>query len=94
MRLQGKTALVTAAGQGIGKATALKVAAAGATTIIVARGEEELFATRDEIIAARTAAGQPVDGPLDPPLPPVDAENLTEDIADNLSDDTLDPRPA
>ena len=56
--------------------------------------EAEMRRVRDEIIAARTAAGQPVDGPLDPPLPPVDAENLTEDIADNLSDDTLDPRPA
>ena len=31
MRLQGKTALVTAAGQGIGKATALALAAEGAT---------------------------------------------------------------
>ena len=30
MRLQGKTALVTAAGQGIGKASALALAAQGA----------------------------------------------------------------
>ena len=31
MRLQGKTALITAAGQGIGKAAALAMAAEGAT---------------------------------------------------------------
>eukprot|EP01036_Dinobryon_divergens_P054992 gene54992-73464_t len=33
MRLQGKTALVTAAGQGIGKASALAMAAEGAQVI-------------------------------------------------------------
>ena len=31
MRLKGKTALITAAGQGIGRATALAMAAEGAT---------------------------------------------------------------
>ena len=48
----GKVVLITGGSSGIGKASAIKVAEAGAKVIIVARGEEELFATRDEIIAA------------------------------------------
>ena len=51
-KVKGKVVLITGGSSGIGKATALKVAAAGAVTVIVARGEEELFATRDEITAA------------------------------------------
>jgi NAD(P)-dependent dehydrogenase (short-subunit alcohol dehydrogenase family) len=48
-RVQDKVVLITGASSGIGRAAAIKVAAAGACTIIVARGEEELFKTRDEI---------------------------------------------
>lgn len=51
-KVKNKVVLITGGSSGIGKATALKVAEAGAITVIVARGEEELFATRDEIIAA------------------------------------------
>lgn len=51
-RVEGKVVLITGASSGIGRSAALKVAAAGAVTIIVARGQEELFKTRDEIIAA------------------------------------------
>jgi NAD(P)-dependent dehydrogenase (short-subunit alcohol dehydrogenase family) len=51
-RVQDKVVLITGASSGIGLAAAQKVAAAGATTIIVARGEEELFKTRDAIRAA------------------------------------------
>jgi NAD(P)-dependent dehydrogenase (short-subunit alcohol dehydrogenase family) len=51
-RVQDKVVLITGASSGIGRAAAIKVAAAGATTIIVARGEEELFKTRDEIRAS------------------------------------------
>ena len=51
-KVKGKVVLITGGSSGIGKAAALKVAAAGAITVIVARGEEELFATRDEIIKA------------------------------------------
>ena len=51
-RIGGKVVLITGGSSGIGRATAEKVAAAGATTIIVARGEEELFKTRDELNAA------------------------------------------
>src|SRR5690606_26016615 len=51
-KVAGKVVLITGASSGIGRAAAFKVAAAGAKTVIVARGEEELFKTRDEIIAA------------------------------------------
>lgn len=51
-KVNGKVVVITGGSAGIGKAAALKVAAAGAKTVIVARGEEELHATRDEIIAA------------------------------------------
>lgn len=51
-RVEGKVVLLTGASSGIGRSAAFKVAAAGAITIIVARGQEELFKTRDEIIAA------------------------------------------
>ncbi|MDY0021673.1 SDR family oxidoreductase [Arenimonas caeni] len=48
----GKVVLITGGSSGIGKATAQKVAEAGAKVIIVARGQDELHATRDEILAA------------------------------------------
>ena len=48
----GKVVLITGGSSGIGKASAIKVAEAGAKVIIVARGEQELFQTRDEINAA------------------------------------------
>lgn len=51
-KVKDRVVLITGASSGIGRAAALKVAAAGAKTVIVARGEEELFKTRDEIIAA------------------------------------------
>jgi NAD(P)-dependent dehydrogenase (short-subunit alcohol dehydrogenase family) len=51
-RVKGKVIVVTGASSGIGKATALKMAAAGAKVILVARGEEKLLETRKEIEAA------------------------------------------
>ncbi|ODU47981.1 SDR family oxidoreductase [uncultured Aquimonas sp.] len=51
-RVEGKVVLITGASSGIGRSAAFKLAAAGAVTVIVARGQEELFKTRDEIIAA------------------------------------------
>jgi NAD(P)-dependent dehydrogenase (short-subunit alcohol dehydrogenase family) len=51
-KVANKVVLVTGGSSGIGRSTALKVAEAGAKTIIVARGEKELMATRDEIVAA------------------------------------------
>ena len=47
-----KVVVITGGSSGIGRASAIKVAEAGAKVIIVARGEEELFKTRDEINAA------------------------------------------
>jgi NAD(P)-dependent dehydrogenase (short-subunit alcohol dehydrogenase family) len=48
-RLDGKTALVTGAGRGIGRATALALAAAGAELILVSRTPSELDEVAREI---------------------------------------------
>ena len=51
-KVKGKVVVITGGSSGIGLATAQKVAAAGAVTVIVARGEEELFKARDAMKAA------------------------------------------
>ena len=51
-KVENKVVLITGGSSGIGKASAIKIAEAGAKVIIVARGEKELFETRDGIIAA------------------------------------------
>ena len=48
-RVKNKAIVVTGASSGIGKATALKLASAGAKVMLVARGEEKLLETRKEI---------------------------------------------
>ena len=50
--VRGKVVLITGASSGIGKATAVKVADAGATVLLVARSVEKLEETKDEIVAA------------------------------------------
>jgi short-subunit dehydrogenase len=50
--VRGKIVLITGASSGIGRATAVKVADAGATVLLVARSLDKLEETRDEIIAA------------------------------------------
>jgi NAD(P)-dependent dehydrogenase (short-subunit alcohol dehydrogenase family) len=50
-RLTNKTALVTGAGRGIGRATALLLADCGARVILTARGREEIEAAAQEIRA-------------------------------------------
>ena len=50
--INGRTVIITGASSGIGRATALKVAAAGGVPLLVARGMEKLEALRDEIQAA------------------------------------------
>jgi NAD(P)-dependent dehydrogenase (short-subunit alcohol dehydrogenase family) len=51
-RIKDKVVVVTGASSGIGKATALKLASAGAKVMLVARGEEKLLDTKKEIEAA------------------------------------------
>jgi NAD(P)-dependent dehydrogenase (short-subunit alcohol dehydrogenase family) len=50
--VRGKVVLITGASSGIGKATAVKVADAGATVLLVARSQDKLEETKEEILAA------------------------------------------
>src|SRR5262245_38839532 len=50
-RFQDRVAIVTGSSDGIGKATALRLAAEGAQVVLNARGAERLQATRHEIAA-------------------------------------------
>jgi len=50
--INGRTVVITGASSGIGRAAALKIAAAGGIPLLVARGVEKLEALRDEIVAA------------------------------------------
>ncbi len=54
--VRGKIVLITGASSGIGKATAVKAADAGATVLLVARSVEKLEETRDEIVNAGGSA--------------------------------------
>jgi NAD(P)-dependent dehydrogenase (short-subunit alcohol dehydrogenase family) len=56
LRLAGRTALITGAGRGLGRATAARLAAEGAETILVGRQEAPLQATAREIEDAGGAA--------------------------------------
>jgi NAD(P)-dependent dehydrogenase (short-subunit alcohol dehydrogenase family) len=49
--VRGKIVLITGASSGIGKATAVKVADAGATVLLVARSVDKLEETKEEIVS-------------------------------------------
>ncbi|MEM9058772.1 MAG: SDR family NAD(P)-dependent oxidoreductase, partial [Pseudomonadota bacterium] len=51
-KVAGRVVVVTGASSGIGKATAIKMAEAGARVVMVARTEDKLLAARDEVAAA------------------------------------------
>jgi NAD(P)-dependent dehydrogenase (short-subunit alcohol dehydrogenase family) len=60
--IEGRTVLITGASSGIGRAAALKLGAAGATVLLVARSADKLGETRDEIEAGGgTASVHPCD---------------------------------
>src|SRR5437763_14085840 len=47
--VRGRTIMITGASSGIGKAAALKIGKAGGTVLLVARSEDKLTETREEI---------------------------------------------
>lgn len=68
MELSGKTALVTGAARGIGRAVALELAQAGAHLVLLARTEDALEAVRAEVEAAGGTAVAHVADLTDPAL--------------------------
>lgn len=76
-RLDGKIAVVTGGGRGIGRATALILARAGAAVAVAARTEAEIAAVAEEI---REAGGQAMAVPTD-----VASWAAVERLADEVS---------
>lgn len=78
VRLDGKTAIVTGSGRGIGEEIAYEFAAAGATVVVTARTESEIEATA-ETIREQGGSGRAV---------PADLTDMAD--IDSLLDETLD----
>ncbi len=78
MQLQGKVAIVTGSGQGIGKGIALRFAREGASVVVNARSTETVAAVAEEI---RQAGGTALEVP---------ADVTVEDDAARLFDRTLE----
>lgn len=98
--LSGQTALVTGASRGIGKAIAITLGKAGAKVACVARNEEKLKETVDEIVGAGGAAEAFAVDVADGEAVPALIEKLAEDwerldiVVNNagITRDTLLPR--
>ncbi len=67
-RFQGRVAVVTGAGSGIGQATAVRLAAEGATVVAVDDDGDGLAATADLVPAAETVQGDVRDAAFAPEL--------------------------
>jgi len=77
MQLTNKTILITGASDGMGKATALECAKAGATVIIHGKTQPKLELLYDKIVDA----GYP-----EPVIYPLDFEKMTPEDCDTLND--------
>jgi len=60
MELKGRSAIITGANQGLGQAIATSFVQAGASVLLVARGEERLRAVQQELVTLATQLGQQV----------------------------------
>jgi 3-oxoacyl-[acyl-carrier protein] reductase len=60
MDLNGRSAIITGANQGLGQVIATSFVQAGASVLLVARGEERLRAVQDELARLATQPGQRV----------------------------------
>src|SRR5215207_8544025 len=60
MNLKGRSAIITGANQGLGQAIATSFVQAGASVLLVARGEERLRVVQQELTALATQPGQQI----------------------------------
>jgi NAD(P)-dependent dehydrogenase (short-subunit alcohol dehydrogenase family) len=80
-KLQGRVAIVTGGGRGIGAATARRLAAAGAAVVLTARSEDQVEATA---AALRKAGGRAIGVPADV-SDPEQVEEVVESALDQFN---------